>query len=450
MGAIAKAPVKSRAAYEPSAQLEPLLGCSPTNIWRQVRTEHISFWFACGYLFMEYVRPQTIYPAIDVLPWTQMFVIGAIITSFFDRRQPRASSPLTALILLYGFIVLLSAVFAEYRALALGMLDTFYLWVIIYFAIVRTVVTRERFFIFLLLYMLANFKMSQHGFLSWARKGFRFDDWGTAGAPGWFENSGEFGIQLCIFLPMAVAFVYAVRHRLSRFWSYVAMFAPFSALASVVATSSRGAMLGVAASGLWALKTTRHFWRTLVVIVLIGATAYLVTPAEFKHRFDTAGEDRTSQHRLDRWKQGWETMLDHPLLGIGHENWPKYFVEHRDTTTEPGTPLVHNFFVQCGIDLGFTGLLVLIALLITMFRLTSRIRAMCPGKDEQSRFFFLMANGMDGATIGLIVSGSFVTVLYYPYIWIHAAFVTAMYGAVCSGRDKSRSPTALTTRERPI
>ena len=40
-----------------------------------------------------------------------------------------------------------------------------------------------------------------------------------------------------------------------------------------------------------------------------------------------------------------------------------------------------------------------------------------------------MAHGLDGALVGFLVCGFFVTVLYYPYFWINLAMTTSLYEA---------------------
>src|SRR5690606_26956173 len=142
--------------------------------------------------FFEYVRPQSIYTWLDFFPWASSLVVSALVISFFVRTDRPTSSPMTAPLLLYAFIILLSSITAYDRSLAFSKLSDFFSWLIIYFAIIRIVNTPQRFFIFYLLYMLCNFKMSQHGFLSWALRGFSFAGWGVTGSPGWFQNSGEF------------------------------------------------------------------------------------------------------------------------------------------------------------------------------------------------------------------------------------------------------------------
>ena len=43
-----------------------------------------------------------------------------------------------------------------------------------------------------------------------------------------------------------------------------------------------------------------------------------------------------------------------------------------------------------------------------------------------NKFILYMAHGLDGALVGYLVSGFFVTVLYYPYFWINLAMTVAL------------------------
>jgi putative inorganic carbon (hco3(-)) transporter len=422
-----------------------LYTCRPTFIWQYVKSQPLSLWCICGYLFFEYVRPQSIYTWLDFFPWASSFVIAALGLSFFSKDKMPKFNILDKLILTYGIVVLLSALSAYEKNLALSKLSAFTNWLIIYYAIIRTVNTDKRFFIFLLLYLLCNFKMSQHGFISWASRGFSFAGWGVTGSPGWFQNSGEFGIQLTIFTPLAFAFIFALRTSWTKPLKIFFYLFPITAIGSTIATSSRGALLGLIGAGIWSLKTSKYFFRTVLLTVTIGTAVFFLVPAEFKARFESAGDDGTSIHRLDRWKQGWEAMLAHPVLGVGHKNWEWYFSRYGDKSVHPGTPMVHNIFIESGTEHGFIGLFSLILIFVTMFRLNKKIRT--ANKAHPDRFHYLMAYGMDGAVIGLIISASFVTVLYYPYIWIHAAFISCLYNV--SGAAARRTRATQKTEEVP-
>jgi O-antigen ligase len=333
--------------------------------------------------------------------------------------------------LAYGLIVILSATFAYDRAVAFANLDAFYPWVIVYFAFIGCVTTPTRFFLIISIFLLCNFKMIQHGFLSWAGGGFSFNMDGVVGAPGWFHNSGEFGIQLCLIIPLLAEFIAAVRPhcgRVARWFLYTML---VMALGSIIATSSRGAYLGLAAAAAyWLVQSGRLRLRYLVMVAVVGTAIWVATPEQLVKRFESAGEDRTSVHRLDRWQKGIETIKAFPLLGVGHKNWEVYFYDRLDYG-EPGTPMVHNMFIESGTEHGLLGLAALASLIFAMFKINSNSAELARARSDD--FSRRMATGLSAGLVGLIVSGSFVTVLYYPFIWIQAAMTAALNISLRSG-----------------
>jgi O-antigen ligase len=419
----------ARSKLMAAVDTEGLYSLSPTAVWRKFKREHICFWLICGYLLFEYVRPQTIYPWLDFFPWTATFAVGAFLSSFLEKNRTAVPNPLSKLLIVYGSVVLLSAIFAYDTTLAFSRLDLYFIWVFVYFAIIRTVRTKSRFFCFLLLYLLCNTKMVQHGFRSWAASGFGFDRDGVGGAPGWFQNSGEFGIQLCVFIPLMVAFIFAVRSCCHKLVCAALYLVTLAAAACIVASSSRGALLGLAAIAVWSLFRKKHVVRNFLVIGALAALCYWTIPEELLGKFETSGADRTSVHRLDRWKKGWEVMREYPVLGIGHGNWEKYYASNL-TEGEPGSVLIHNMFLESGTQHGFVGMGVLISVLICTFYVNKRTRELA--KKQSDSFSAVISRGLDAGTIGLVVSASFVTVLYYPYVWIQVAFVAALHAAVSS------------------
>ncbi|MDB4915879.1 MAG: Lipid core - O-antigen ligase, partial [Gemmatimonadetes bacterium] len=87
----------------------------------------------------------------------------------------------------------------------------------------------------------------------------------------------------------------------------------------------------------------------------------------------------------------------------------------------------HNIFIQCMAELGYVGLFVFLLLIfatLKMNRQTRKIARAGPGPPDE--FVAEMANGLDAAMVGFLVSGFFITVLYYPYFWINLALTTAL------------------------
>src|SRR5690606_23412386 len=192
-------------AKQPEVTMEDLYALKPSAIWRQFKSEHFSFWMVCGYLFVEYVRPQSIITALDFLPWASMFLILALVGALVDPTVKWVKAPANKWMIAFMGIILISSALAFRPNISYARLNFFYTWVIIYFLIINIVNTRERFYLFLGVFIIASFKISFSLALKWAQRGFGFTTWGLMGPPGFFQNSGELAIQMAVFFPIAFA-----------------------------------------------------------------------------------------------------------------------------------------------------------------------------------------------------------------------------------------------------
>lgn len=382
-----------------------------------------SFWLILTYLLFEYVRPQNIYEPLQGPPYARIVVILALFAFLFERRKLRFGAP-ELLLVVFSVVVIASAVGAYYPHLSYDRLYVYFSWVIIYLLIANGVDTEERFLVFMLCFLLYSFKMSQFGTRSWAQDGFVFREWGATGAPGFFRNSGEFGIQMCIFLPLMVAFIQALGDNWPAWMRWIAWGVAATAVTGIVASSSRGAVLGIAAVGLWLLMKSRRKIRAFVTLLVLTLLVYAIIPPEQKARLEAMGDDPTSVSRSTYWKHGLEIMQENPIHGIGYSNWAEYYATNYGTRALP-----HNIFIEAGAELGYTGLAVFAALLVCTFLINRNTRELAKRRPDGGRFAFYMAHGLDGAMVGFMVSGFFVTVLYYPYFWISLAMTVALNNA---------------------
>ena len=405
--------------------MDKLYSINIRHIYETIKNEGWPFIFICTYLFFEYVRPQSIYTSMDFLPLSQIILILTIISLFFEKDRFSTGTILNKLMIVYAVVVLLSALMSTYPDESFSNLRTFFDWFIIYFLIVKIVNNEKRFFIFLLSFLICSFKMSQHGTRSWIMRGFSFADWGVTGAPGWFHNSGEIGIQMCIFVPLSIAFIFGVYKYLPKIWRIIFLLMPITGVFTIIASSSRGAIVGLVGSGIWSLKRRpKVFISGIIVLLMFFFIAYRLMPQEFLARFETIGQDRTSFVRMERLEHGLDAMNKYPLFGVGFDVWELYYPAHYNIEFR-GTYLVHNIFLQCGSELGYSGLFVLGLMIISCFITTYSVRKM--SLESEGKFLATITYGMDAALIGFLVSASFVTVLYYPYFWIHCAFTSSLY-----------------------
>lgn len=395
--------------------------------WAAFKQEGAAFWMISLYILMEYIRPQAIYPSIDILPWAQTFLILALLFHFSLDRGKFSKDNYTFWLLLFLAIAVISSIGAYRRDIAFGNLQDVYSWIVIYFIISSMVNTEKRLWMFTLLFFLGCAKMSIFCAHVWMMRGFSFANWGVSGPPGFFQNSGELSLLMCMFFAMSYAFWRAVHKDLKTWRSWVLLSLPVTAVMTVLASSTRGSQLALLVQFLYfAFVFKKLSLRNLLYIVAVGCAIYAVFPAEQLERFSTAGTDETSMARLTYWKKGYEMLQEHPLFGVGHANFATYFQDfYGQFSVFHRAEVAHNFVVQVAAELGYTGIIVFLIIILRSFKVTADTRRRLRLNKQEDHWIYALCIGLDCAMIGYIIGGQFMSVAYYPYVWIHISFVVA-------------------------
>lgn len=405
-------------------------------LFREFFAEKGAFLALCLYYCFEYARFQTIYPQIDVLPYGSLTAAFALVLLVNDKLWSHPRNMLVYSVyggLILTFISMLYAIDADVAA-ARGYL---YLnWLVVFFLTISLVTTERRFAFFLLLYLLWNFKMSQYGARTWAERSFGFAGWGISGPAGWFQNSGELGLQMAMICVISLGYFLGTRQYLSGWRWWVMLAIPVTAFMSVMASSTRGDYLAMAAALIWlplASKGKRMAAAVLVIVVLL--VGYWAMPPEMLQRFEVAGEDYTSTTRQTRWNAGFEIFRENPLLGVGTGSWVAYYELHfpREEGRE-GWGLPHNSFIEVIGEHGSLGLIFWCLIFWGMFVLNRRTRRLAePIADPM---LIWTSRGLDAATVAFLIGGSFMSVFWYPYVWVHAATIVSL-NTVAQARAKA-------------
>ncbi len=409
-----------------------ILSLQPRRMWHWFLAQDGAFLAMTAYLFFEYVRPQQIYKSFAIIPFGQITIALSILIFLGKGRWFSVRSGANALLLAYCAVVLASSFAAYDTSASIDKWQLFFSWVVIYFLIINVVRTEEKLAFYLFTWLIWNFYMSQGATRQFAGRGFSFASWGVKGAPGWFQNSGEFGIEMCIFLPIAWHFYLAARPHLDKWRKAFLIAMPVTAVLGIIGSSSRGSLLGMGSVAAWALLRSKSRFRAGIGVAMLVGAVYLVLPQQQRERFSESGEDSTSTRRLTYWQRGMEMAAARPVLGVGYANWIRYYTDHYvDRTQEINysfgfVQLPHNIFVECVAELGYVGLSVFVSLILATFVLNYRSRKLARAGPEPSDFIVQVAYGLDGALVGLLASGFFVTVLYYPFFWINLSFTAAL------------------------
>jgi putative inorganic carbon (HCO3(-)) transporter len=245
---------------------------------------------------------------------------------------------------------------------------------------------------------------------------------------------------MLMFSPLAYELALFLKPHLSRLKFYVLMLLPLTGAMSVMGASSRGGQLALVFETYWCILKGRINFKTLLAVIVIGYVAFTILPEEQKARFSSAGDDVTSQQRLLYWKHGVQMIEDHPLLGVGYFNFPRYFAVHwpQDMLRGPAftakgvvtSELPHNIFIQVGTDTGITGLFLFVMLIYRTWKTERQIRLLVQEKQDTSKPFVPLSKGLLGAMWGFVIAGQFVTVAYYPFFWINLAFMVSLHNIV--------------------
>jgi O-antigen ligase len=230
-----------------------------------------------------------------------------------------------------------------------------------------------------------------------------------------------------VFFGVSYYFYQSVKQHVQGIKLWIVRLCPITAAMTVMAASSRGAQLALVVQAYFVFLHGKISFKSIVSIVVVLGVMYYALPEEQLQRFESAGEDNTSKQRLLYWEHGWEMMVDHPFLGVGYYNFRSYYNKHySDDLYYESAELPHNIFVQVGADLGFVGLFVYLVLIWYGFRIPVRIRSRLIEKGKVDDWRIPISKGLAVGFLGFIIAGQFVSVVYYPYMWIHLAMCAAL------------------------
>ncbi|TQV71755.1 hypothetical protein FKG94_19085 [Exilibacterium tricleocarpae] len=396
-------------------------------MWSYFRREHFSFWMICGYLFFEFVRPQSLFPAIDILPWSQLLILGAFAGAILDKNVTWVNSTGNVLIILFLLVISIASLTATYPEWSQKHYSDFLNWFIIYFLIVTIVNKEQRFYLFFLVFLFASEKIAIGTTKIWAQRGFSFTSWGLSGPTGFFQNSGELAVLMLMLFPVSYYLWKTLKLRCNLFERGLLILFWVCPVMTVMGASSRGSQVALALQLLLMFRKSIFHFKYIFGFAIIATALWFLLPEEQKLRFSEAGEDKSSLQRLLYWEHGWTMMKDHPFFGVGFYNFIPYYQDYYShDLLYAFAQLPHNIFIQVGTDAGFTGLFVF---LLIIFYCLHESRKLVLSK-ETTDVERALAAGLGLGVLGFLVAGQFVTITYYPYLWISFPMIVCLSNIV--------------------
>ena len=397
----------------------------------QAQESKVGFYLVLAYLLFEFGRPQELIPGIRVIPFgtgLSVLILLKVLMSGkldFSRLQTKLWFPLFAIMAIHVPLAV-----NNYWAL-MTFKDMFLLYCV-YLGIVTFVDSLEK------MMMLIKIWLGTHVFL--AVMGVAK---GGVGIGAWMGDENDFCMVMNMVVPFGYFLLFATTGTVQKM-KHLGFLGTF--ILAAMASLSRGGFMGLAAVGAYCWYRSPKKLNALIVVVVAVLFMVLLAPEKYWDEIasstseETMGEEGTGGARLYTWGIGMDMFFANPIIGIGQSNFPwtfdKYEAGQQFHERSFGGRQAHSAWVTLISELGLAGIVIIGAMLLQCYKDLKLVRTrFAPVKSRQKHgqtvqagedMRAYLARAMEGSLIGFIVSGVFISILWYPSLWIMLAFVVAL------------------------
>lgn len=386
------------------------------------------YWWLLVALFFEYARPASYVPAMGVLPLNSVIpLLLFVVCCFAEGLRPNEQifgDKMSKYLLAFVVLVFISMLHADVTTFAYDVFTLILGYLFMAYTIVRLVTTEARMRgVFLTL-------IAAHVFLLIMNPEVVTDPSTRHYIVGatFLGDGNDYSLSVCILIPFAIELLVAYRSALGRLLGILLLVV---LLLAIIGTQSRGATLGMAAvfGYLWVYSSRKL--ATLAAAFLVACVLLLYAPDVYFERMGTIANyqsEGSAMGRIEAWKAGLRMAADNPVLGVAAGHYPIAF----GTTYRPpgliGTPWLtaHSMYFLVLGELGLPGIFVVLALVIGNIRANTRVRQAVLTRHAETPSPELAAsarvlNLLSGAMAGFAVAAAFLSVAYYPHLFVLTA-----------------------------
>jgi putative inorganic carbon (HCO3(-)) transporter len=388
-------------------------------------------WWLYLALFFEYARPANFAPVLAVLPLNAIIPVGLLVVCLVMKgMRPFGEifrDPLAKWVLIYLIMIPISGLGADTITYSINVFNRVLGYVFFWIMICRVVVNWGQVRGLMLTLVVAHlFLIAMNPKILLDPSQRHYISGGT-----FLGDGNDFSLSLCILIPFALELALRANSKLMKivYWASLVVI-----ILAIVGTSSRGATLGMGSLFvyLWWRSEKKAIGLVGVMIALIGVLVY--APDIYFQRMGTlrdAENEGSAAGRMVAWNAGTKMALDNPVMGVGAGNFPNNFPKYRPPDGPRQWLTAHSMYFLVLGELGFPGLIVILVLVFGNMRALRRVAAMvidgrsstlpAEAARQLERKLFLLSS----ATVGFAVAGAFLSVSYYPHLFILNALYLA-------------------------
>jgi len=236
-------------------------------------------------------------------------------------------------------------------------------------------------------------------------------------------------LALVLMFPLAFTISQASTPGIPWFKRIISALVCLLLLAAIIATQSRGGLLGcIAVIGIFAWKLIQSKLLLMSGGAIAVVVLYLVAGISDRASGGEAEEgiDESAMGRIYAWEAAFKMALDNPLTGVGLNNFfSNYFFY--SSYWDGLNHAVHSTWFGVLAETGFVGLIIFVALIVSLIK-TSRatLARLKAGGAIVPPELNAVAYAVYAGLIGTIVSGTFLTQGFNWPIYILAALTVCV------------------------
>ncbi len=402
----------------------------------------IPFFLILFYLFFEYGRPQILLPFLSYLklPTLTIAVLGmfGIYTGRFKWKDKQT----ILYIILLGFMVIHGPIAANnYWALMvfIAMIYNF----IAYLSISNLVDNQQKIEKLVKVWLAIHIFLAVIGIINKGR-----------GIGGFLGDENDFCMTLNMIIPFSFFLALSVSGKERIYYILIT----FLFIFVIFLTESRGGFVGLCVMFLYCWLRTKRKVITAVFVSFLVVFAILIAPAKYWDEMRSITEEGasagTGEERVYEWNIGWHMFLDNPIMGVGQGNFPWNFKKYELEVTGSDEPFygrsvagraAHSIYFTLLPELGLIGLILFSGMLyfnikdLQYVKNNSIINKNNNKTKQFAGYYYHMALALEGSIISYLVSGAFISILYYPNFWILMGFIISLKKNYISGVENYQS-----------
>jgi probable O-glycosylation ligase (exosortase A-associated) len=377
------------------------------------------------YLIFEYGRPQTFFPPLSAIRPAmiiQLLMIYYVITPLISFNFKRSQTKVFFFLLL---LMIPHVPLAHNNYWAFNILKIMFLYFIVHLTIITFITEFSSILKITNIWLIIIFICGVIGVLYG----------GKIPGSSIMGDENDFSLVLNMAIPIAFFLGMETDNKKIKIYYY---FATGIFIIGTILSFSRGGFVGLASVGLYCwIKSPKKIVSSIIIAIFILLMS-LAAPEKYWDEVKSITEENieegTGATRWYTWQCGWKMFLDYPIFGVGQGNFPWNFEKYEPPEGFRGRlhggRAAHSIYFTLIPELGLVGTFLFFFITYKTMReskyLITEIKSIEKNGNnnytENSKKKLVKVKyilyGLRGALIGYLVSGIFLSVLYYPHYWL--------------------------------